>query len=69
MRLCFLWALGGNKDDVFAAFHARALLSRFRLVLPDRVEPMYALTMVMPQEDVQAFFNAHGADLALSSDE
>lgn len=61
---CFLWGLGGKEDDVFAAFHARALLSRFRLVLPDRVEPMYALTKVLPQKVVQKFLR--GVHLAQS---
>lgn len=52
---CFLWAQGGNEMDVFSAFHARALLGRFRLVLPDRVEPMYALMRVLPQQEVRDF--------------
>lgn len=65
---CFLWALGGSKDDVFAAFHARALLGRFRLVLPDRVEPMYALTMVLPQEEVAIFLNGDDRPIELGSE-
>ncbi|MBS0634237.1 MAG: hypothetical protein JSR37_02085 [Verrucomicrobia bacterium] len=57
---CFLWALGGDEQEVFSAFHARALLGRHRLVLPDRVEPMYALLRVMPQQAVHDFLNSVG---------
>jgi hypothetical protein len=56
---CLLWALGEESPElyknVFAAFYARALLSRGRLILADRMEPMLALTLVMEQAEIQQF--------------
>ncbi len=52
---CLLWALGGSNEDVFSAFHGRALLSRFRLALADRITPLYALTTVIKQEEAKKF--------------
>ena len=59
---CLLWALGEESPElykqVFAAFHARALLSRKRLILADRMEPMLALTVVMEQPEINQFLQA-----------
>ncbi len=66
---CFLWALGGDEEDVVAAFHSRALLGRYRLVLPDRVEPFYALTRVVPKNEVHAFLNAGKGEVELKDAE
>jgi len=51
-----LWGLGGNEEDVLSALHARALLTeKSRLILPERLEPMYALILVVSQEKVKTF--------------
>ena len=61
----FLWAQGDAsqeiQEQVFSALHARALLTRRRLILASRVEPLYALVLILPQnlvhkmlQDVQA---------------
>lgn len=55
---CLLWAHGGSEEDVLAALYARALLTqKSRLVQPDRLEQMYALTMVVSQQQVGQFLN------------
>ncbi|MDB6081875.1 MAG: hypothetical protein JWO53_1147 [Chlamydiia bacterium] len=64
----FLWALGADIPEthklVFSALHGRALLSRNRLVLADRVEPMLATAMVITQPEMQMFLH----DIAKSVD-
>jgi hypothetical protein len=59
INACLLWALGQateqEKQQVFAAFHSRALLSRYRMVISDRVEPMLSLTEVVTHDDLQKF--------------
>jgi hypothetical protein len=58
-----MWALspvddsGKSKfeDKVLAAMHGRALLGRFRLILPSRIEPMFALTKICTHAEVRQF--------------
>ena len=55
----FIWGSTSDSKEneklAFTAFHARALLCRSRLILPDRAEPFYALTQMCDQGQVNKF--------------
>lgn len=61
INAAFLWALGEDtfrfKKIVFSALHGRPLLSRGRLILADRLEPLFALQIVVSQPKVRKFLH------------
>lgn len=48
-----LWALGGKRDDVLKALLGRSLLARYRLILPDRLEPFIGLVKIIESGGTQ----------------
>ena len=64
------WALGNRTKDslkqVLAAIHSRALLTRARLIHPHRIEAMYALTLLLSQDEVATFLENQYAKKSLS---
>ena len=58
------WAMAGRHSKTLkgalSSFHSRALLARRRLILPNRIEAIYALTMVLSQEEAQTFLHEIG---------
>lgn len=61
INAAFLWALGSDtlefQEIVFSALHGRSLLSRGRLILADRLEPLFALQIVVSQPKVHEFLH------------
>lgn len=64
------WALGNRTKDslkqVLAAIHGRALLTRARLMHSHRIEAMYALTLLLSQDEVAAFLKNQYAKNSLN---
>ena len=55
----FLWGMCPESEEnsrlVFSALHARAPMCRKRLILADRLEPMYALMRILSHQEVNGF--------------
>ncbi len=64
----YLWALGdGSEDGLKAALYAvqgRALLARNRVIIASRLEPLVALSQIVPQDQAHEFLTKTVAGIA-----